>query len=121
MNDTKPTFSNPKGWTSWLASRRAIFVIVGAAIVVAGGAWAVFVYWPGAGGKSELLTFRLCVGNEQKLCPSDTAFIRNQGDDTVTKWAQRQCAGYKARRIIVSDGPKDCDCSIADVSCSTEY
>ena len=123
VNDTRPTLSNPRRWTSWLAaqSRRTILsLIVGAIIVVGGGAWAIVTYWHGA-GRPELLVFRLCVGKDKARCPNDTGFVRNEGDDTLTKWAQRQCSGYKARRIIMSDGPKDCDCSIADVTCSTEY
>ena len=124
MNDTGPTPSNLTGWTSWVAtrSRRAILFVGIGLVAVAGAAWTILAYWHGADGKSELLIYRLCVGHEQKLCPNDTTFVRNEGEDTVTKWTQRQCAGYKARRIIVSEGPtQDCDCSIADVSCSSEY
>ena len=124
MNETNPMPSSPKGWPSRLLprSRRALSLLVGAGLVVlAGAAWLIFAHRPAADGTSELLTFRLCIGREQARCPNDASFVRNEGDDTVTKWTQRQCAGYKARRIIISDGPTpDCDCSIAEVSCSSE-
>ena len=124
MNETKPAPSNPKGWTSWIAprSRLAISLFVGGGlVVVAGAAWAIFGYWNGSQGKSELLTYRLCVGLEQKLCPNDATFVRDIGQDTVAKWAQKECASYKTRRIIINDGPtKDCDCYVADVRCSSE-
>ena len=84
-------------------------------------AWAIFTFLNVSAGKSELLVYQLCVGLEQNLCPSNTTFVRNQGEDTVTKWAQRECASYKTRRIIISDGPtKECGCYVADVSCSSE-
>ena len=124
VNDTKPMPSSPKRRASWAAmrSRRAILLFVGGgAVVVAGAAWAIFNYWHGTEGKAELLTYRLCVGREQKLCPNDATFVQNVGEDAVAKWAQRECASYRTRRIIINDGPtKDCDCYVADVSCSSE-
>jgi hypothetical protein len=124
VNETNPTPSSPKGWPSRLIprSRPALLLLIGAGLVVlAGAAWIIFAYRPGADGKSELLTYRLCIGREQARCPNDAAFVRNEGEDTAAKWTQRQCAGYKARRIIISDGPTpDCDCSIAEVRCSSE-
>src|ERR1700732_3927726 len=92
-----------------------ILFLAGLGIVVAAEVvWAIVTYRNGSAGKQELLAFRLCVGREQKLCPSDLAFVQNAGEDTVTRWAQKECAGYKARRIIVNDGPtKDCDCYLA--------
>ena len=122
MTETKP--SNAKRWISWIAAqdRRAIVLLAGGGLVVAAGvAWAVFTFLNGSERKSELLVYKLCVGAEQKPCPSNTTFVRNQGEDTVTKWAQRECASYKTRRIIISDGPtKECGCYVADVSCSSE-
>jgi hypothetical protein len=94
-------------------------LIVGGIVVAAAAAWAIFTY--GNGSEPELLTYRLCVGSEQKLCPSDATFVRNTGEDTVTRWAQRECARYKVRRIVASDGPtKECGCYFADVRCSSE-
>ncbi len=124
MNETEPRPSSAKGWTSWVAarSRQEIRLLVGGGIVVAAvAAWAIFTYGNGSGGKPELLTYRLCVGVEQKLCPSDATFVRNAGEDTVARWAQKECASYKARRIVINDGPtKECDCYVADVRCSSE-
>jgi hypothetical protein len=100
-----------------ILGRREITVLV--AILLAGAAWAIFLYLNRA--KPELLSYRLCVANEQKLCPSDTAFVKNTGEDTVAKWAQRECAGYKSRRIIINDGPSpECGCFLANVNCSSE-
>jgi hypothetical protein len=102
-----------------MLGRREITVVVG--ILVAGVAWAIFIYLNRTAAKPELLSYRLCVAQEQKACPSDTAFVKNTGEDTVAKWAQRECAGYKSRRIIINDGPSpDCGCFLADVSCSSE-
>jgi hypothetical protein len=96
-------------------------LIVGGITVAALAAWAIITYGNGFEGKPELLTYRLCVGGEQKLCPSDMTFVRNAGEDTVAKWTQKECARYKARRIIISDGPtKECGCYVADVRCSSE-
>jgi hypothetical protein len=122
VTETKP--SNAKRWMSWVAAqdRRAIlFVVAGSLVVAAVAARAIFTYWDGSGGKPEVLAYQLCVGLEQKLCPNGATFVRNRGEDTVAKWAQKECASYKTRRIIISDGPtKECDCYVADVRCSAE-
>ena len=102
--------------------RRAISWLVGGGIVVlAAAAWAIFGHRSGSGERPELLTYQLCVGHDQKSCPDGTTFVRNEGEDTVARWAQKECASYKTRRIIINDGPtKDCDCLVADVSCASE-
>jgi hypothetical protein len=131
LKETEPTRSTTErrtswfSWFSWAAprSRREIllFVVCGI-VVVAGIAWAILTYLNGSAGKAELLTYRLCVGHEKAQCPIDAAFVRDEGEDTVARWTQRQCASYKARRIVISDGPtKECGCYLADVRCSTEY
>jgi hypothetical protein len=124
VNETNPTSGNAKRQTTSAVARGrpAIGLVVGGGLIVlAAAAWAIFTYLNGSAGKSELLVYRLCVGQEQNSCPSDATFVKNVGEDTVTKWAQRQCAGYRSRRIIVNDGPnKDCGCFIADVSCASE-
>ena len=123
MNETRPLPPSPNGWTSWVAarSRRQIKLIVVGLVVAAAAAWTIFTHGNGSGEKTELLIYRLCVGSEQKLCPSDATFVRNAGEDTAARWAQTQCASYKARRIIISDGPtKECGCYVADVRCSAE-
>ena len=116
--------SNAERLTSWVKtrSRREIkLLIAGSIVVVAVAAWGLLTYWNGANEKAELLTYRLCVGLEQKLCPNDATFVRNEGEDTVVRWAQKACASYKARRIVISDGPtKECDCYVADLRCSSE-
>jgi hypothetical protein len=123
VNETNPPPANAQRWTSWVAarSRRAIFLLIGGGLVViAATAWAILAYRKGS-ERPVLLTYRLCVGLEQKACPSDAAFVQDAGEDTVSKWAQQQCAGYKARRIIINEGPsKECDCYLADVRCSQE-
>jgi hypothetical protein len=102
-------------------SRRILFLAVLGVAVAAEVVWAVVTYLNGSAGKPEQLAFRLCVGREQKLCPSDAAFVQDAGEDTLTRWAQKECAGYKARRIIVNDSPsKDCNCYMADVRCSSD-
>jgi hypothetical protein len=120
---TETKLPNAKRWISWVTarSRRAMLFVGGGIVVVVGAAWAIFTLLNGSEGKSELLAYQLCVGSEQKLCPSNTTFVRNQGEDTVATWAQRECASYKTRRIIISDGPtKECGCYVADVRCSSE-
>jgi hypothetical protein len=122
VTETRPSYA--KRWISWVAAhdRRAIVLVAGGSLVVAAGAaWAIFGFLNGPEGKSELLAYQLCVGLEQKLCPGSATFVRNQGEDTVAKWAQKECASYKTRRIIISDGPtKECNCYLADVRCSSE-
>jgi len=96
-------------------------LIVGVGIVaVAGAAWAVLTHWGGAAQKQEVVVYRLCVGSDRSKCPADASFVRNEGEETVSRWAQRQCASYKRRRIIVNDGPADCNCTVADVTCASE-
>jgi hypothetical protein len=123
MKEPKTTPSSAKAPASWIASRSrpAIALILGGAIVVAvGAAWIALDYWRNS-SKSGILVFHLCIGADPKLCPNDATFVRNEGEDTMTKWAQKQCTGYKARRIIINDGPtKDCGCSLVDVTCSSE-
>ena len=122
MNETIPPPSSARRQMSWLAarSRRSIVLLVGGALLVIAAALAILAYRNGS-EKPTLLTYRLCVGLEQKPCPSDATFVQDAGEDTVAKWAQKQCAGYKARRIIINDGPtKECDCYLADVRCSSE-
>ena len=98
-----------------------IRLIVGAGMVaVAGIVWAVLTYWGGGADKQEVVVYRLCVGSDKGKCPPESSFVRNEGEETVSRWAQRQCASYKRRRIIVNDGPADCNCTIADVTCSSE-
>lgn len=96
-------------------------LIVGAGLIaVAGVVWAVLTYWGGGAEKQEVVVYRLCVGSDRSKCPADASFVRNEGEETVSRWAQRQCASYKRRRIIVNDGPADCSCTIADVTCASE-
>ncbi len=123
MKDTKPSPAGAAPSESGTAGRRrpSIAVILAGALFVGAAAWAAFDYWQSLQKKSEILVYHLCVGTNQKLCPSEATFVRNQGEDTLTKWAQNQCSGYKARRIIVNDGPKDCGCSLADLTCSSDY
>jgi hypothetical protein len=110
--------------TSWMRAqnrRTALLLIGGCILLAAGGGWATFAYLHRSEGTAEVVIYRLCVGTDKARCPNDTDFVRNEGEDTVTRWTQRQCAGYRARRIIVNDAPtKDCDCFVADVRCSTE-
>ena len=89
-------------------------------IVGAGAVWAVLTYWGGVAEKPEVVVYRLCVGSDRGKCPADSSFVRNEGEETISRWAQRQCASYKRRRIIVNDGPADCNCTVADVTCSSE-
>ena len=89
-------------------------------VVIAGAVIAVTSYWEKHEHDSEIVTFRLCIGSDRTLCPADAAFVRNQGEDTLTRWAQRECPSYKRRRILVNEGPKDCNCTLADVTCSSE-
>jgi hypothetical protein len=101
--------------------RLRVRLIVGAGIViVAVAVWAALTYWGNTEEKAEVVAYRLCVAADRSKCPPDASFVRNQGEDTVTRWAQGQCASYKRRRIIVSDGPADCNCTIADVTCASE-
>jgi hypothetical protein len=114
--------SNQTGRSSWtITRRRQVKLLVIGVVVAASAAWIVVANRHSAREKSELLTYQLCVGREKGLCPNGTTFVQNAGEDTVTRWAQKECAGYKARRIIINDGPsKDCDCFLADVRCSSE-
>ena len=108
LNETKPVPSNARRWLPWVTarSRRAKFLFVLGCIVLAETVWAAVTYWNGLEGKPELLTYRLCVGQEQRLCPNDATFVRNEGEDTVTKWAQKEyhfsfasarCGGWSSR------------------------
>jgi hypothetical protein len=123
-NGVKPMPSNPQGWTSWMATRGGlkILLLLGLGIGVAGSAiWNRVADRLGAPAKAELLAYQLCVGRDKGLCPKDTTFVQNVGEDTVTKFAQKECAAYRARRIIIKDAPtKDCDCFLADLKCSSE-
>ena len=116
--------ANPQGWIFRVTKRGGlkILLLLGLGIGVAASAvWDRVADRLRAPGKAELLAYQLCVGRDKALCPKDTTFVQNVGEDTVAKFAQRECAGYKARRIIVNDGPtKDCDCFLADVRCSSE-
>jgi hypothetical protein len=122
MKDTKPTpaGAEPSGSRIGGRGRPSIALILAGAVFVAAAGWAAFDYWESLQRKSEILVYHLCVGTNQKLCPSGVTFVRNQGEDTLNKWAQNQCTGYRARRIIINDGPKDCGCSLADLTCSSE-
>jgi hypothetical protein len=123
VNEINPLPSNAKRWISWVGarSRRTKFLAVLGVIVLGEVLWAAVTYWNSADGKLELLAYQLCVGRDQRLCPSGATYVRNEGEDTIARWAQKECASYKRRRIVVSDGPtKDCDCYVADVRCSSE-
>jgi hypothetical protein len=120
MKDTKPSPPGAAPSGSGTGGRPSIALVLAGALFVVAAGWAAFDYWESRQKNSEILVYHLCVGTEQKLCPSEATFVRNQGDDTLTKWAQNQCTGYRARRIIVNEGPKDCGCSLADITCSSE-
>lgn len=124
MNEGKPApppASRPAFWSALPRRKKFVLGLLGG-IVLAESVWAGVTYWQRSEKKPEFIVYHLCLGTEAKLCPADVTFVRNQGEDTLTKWAQQECTGYKARRIIVNDGPsKDCNCSFADVTCSTEY
>jgi hypothetical protein len=116
--------ANLQGWKSWAATRSGvkILLLVGLGLGVAVSAvWSIVAERLRAGGKAELVVYQLCVGLDKTRCPKDATFVPNVGEDTVAKWTQRECAGYRARRIIVNDAPaKDCGCFLADVRCSSE-
>jgi hypothetical protein len=116
--------ANLQGWISWAATRSGlkILLLVGLGIGLAVSAvWNIVAERLGAGGKAELLVYQLCVGPDKGRCPKDATFVQNVGEDTVAKWTQKECAGYKARRIIINDAPTtDCGCFLADVRCSSE-
>jgi len=122
MKDTKPTPAGAEPSGSGIAGggRPSIALILAGAVFVAAAGWAAFDYWESLQKKSEILVYHLCLATDQKLCPSGATFVRNQGAETLNKWAQNQCTGYRARRIIINDGPKDCGCSLADLTCSSE-
>jgi hypothetical protein len=124
LNEANPVPSRAERWASWMRARSrptAVLLIGGCILVLAGAGWAAFSYLHRSEQTAELMIYRLCVGTNQALCPSDTTFVRNEGEDTLTRWTQRQCTGFRARRIIVGDAPsKDCACYVADVRCSTE-
>jgi hypothetical protein len=103
--------------SSWKMRFVAVLGIVVAVELV----WAVVTYVKNTIGKPDQLAFRLCIAREPKLCPNDASFVQDAGEDTLTRWAQRECSSYKARRIIINDSaPKDCNCYFADVTCSSE-
>ena len=103
--------------------RKMIIMVLLGGILLVEAVWAGVTYWKERSEKrSELVVYHVCLGSEARLCPADLTFVRDQGEDTLTKWAQRECSGYKARHIIVNDGPaKDCNCSLADITCASEY
>ena len=95
--------ANPRGWTSWVATRSGlkILLLLCLGLGVAGSAiWNRFADRLGAPAKAELLAYQLCVGRDKGLCPKDTTFVQNVGEDSVAKFAQKECAAYRARRII---------------------
>jgi hypothetical protein len=116
--------ANPRGWTSWMATRSGLKILLLLALglgVAVSALWSTFADRLGAPAKAELLAYQLCVGRDKGLCPKDTTFVPNVGEDTVAKFAQKECAAYRSRRIIVNDAPsKDCDCFLADLKCSSE-
>jgi hypothetical protein len=102
--------------------RRIILLVLLGGIVLAEGVWALVTYWQKPAAKSEVLIYHVCLGSDPNLCPAGLTFVRNQGEDTLTRWAQQECSGYKARHIIVKEGPSpDCNCSLAEITCATEY
>jgi hypothetical protein len=112
--------SKAKQWVATRSRRELVLLMGGAIVAVAGAAWGLLVYWNSADKEAELLTYRLCVGARKEACPKDATFVRDEGEDTVTRWTQKQCASYKTRRIIISDAPQECACQIADVTCMSE-
>lgn len=67
------------------------------------------------------VTYRVCLGSEAKLCPKDTVFVQNIGPQPIVDWVGVQCAKFKRQQTIASEGPKDCDCSIVQVTCATTF
>jgi hypothetical protein len=117
----------------WLRDekQRAIvgFVAAGFAAIV-GGLWTAYTYF----GKSDVkmeVTYTLCVGPDQKYCPSQSIYLPGyvsmaspanrgrQAEDVVANWVKQECARYGKKSYFWGSGPMaECGCVVVQVKCS---
>ncbi len=112
--------SDPRSTSRPPSNLRIRLAIAAGIVVIAAAAWAGVTYWERKQHESEVIAYKICVGSDKTKCPSDLGFVRDQGEETLNRWAQLQCSDFKRRRIIVNPGPADCNCTIADVTCSSQ-
>jgi hypothetical protein len=107
-----------RSWLTWITvkSRREILSFLGAGLVVVAAAiWGVYKYFD----RPAEVTYHLCVGAEQKLCPKQYLFVKG-GPEALEAWVNKECTKYSRRHILQRQGPTaECRCFVADVRCST--
>jgi hypothetical protein len=107
-------------WSRWTATptRQIVTMSVAGLVAIAAGIGAGYLYSNRPVPKE--VSYRVCLGTDAKLCPPQTVFVQNIGLEPVADWVNKQCARYKKRETIESEGPtKECDCALVEVKCTT--
>jgi len=94
------------------------------AFVVAGVAVAGWIAFHFLRTNASIMTvkFQLCVGHEDSRtqCPSESHFVLDVGENTVTDWITKECSNYVQRSFRVIHYPADiCNCYVVSVTCTT--
>jgi hypothetical protein len=106
-------------WARWTATptRQIVTMSVAGLVAIAAGIGAGYLYSNRPGPKE--VSYRVCLGSDAKLCPPQTVFVLNIGLEPIADWVNMQCAKYKRRETIESDGPtKECNCTLVEVKCA---
>jgi len=96
------------------------FAVAAIAVVAAIG-WVTF-HFLSTNASTTTVKFQLCVGHEDSrtLCPSESHFVLDMGENTVTDWITKECSNYVQRSFRVIHYPADvCNCYVVSVTCTT--
>jgi hypothetical protein len=106
-------------WSRLSARNQELVIWVVAGLLALGaGLGGAYVYANYFGPKE--IAYRVCFGQDANRCPKDTVFVHDIGigQQPLVDWVGRQCAKFKRRQTIASEGPADCNCEIVQVTCS---
>jgi hypothetical protein len=104
-------------WSRLSARHQELVIWVAAGLLALGaGLGGAYVYANYFGPKE--IAYRVCLGQDVGRCPKDTVFVRDIGPQPVLDWVGRQCAKFKRRQTIASEGPPDCNCELVQVTCA---
>jgi len=113
--------SRLSAWT-WKRNKAAVLAFMAAGIAVAAAAgWTAF-HFLSANPSKMTVKFQLCVGHEdsRNSCPSESHFVLDVGENTVTDWITKECSNYVQRSFRVIHYPADiCNCYVVSVRCTT--
>jgi hypothetical protein len=109
-------------WLKWITqkSKRDIvaFILSGLGLI-GGAAWPIYTYWSKLAPIVGIqVTYHVCVGESKDNCPRDSIFLSNQGGESVSSWAKRECGSYTSDEV--GKRASICNCYVVEVKCTSQ-